>query len=593
MRHDDVDHGTCLCPETAESIRASIVASMQEMDHCEAEITRLEHLPAREKARHEELLQSIEEREFRLRPPISRRLPFELLGKIFTLLYEAERRADWIHAGISRTPFVLATVCRFWRDAAVGTQALWSTIRLRLDDCEETGNMDEIPSIDERTNCQKREMLDIFLHRSGDQPSLKLFLISFGRPPINLLRTLSGVSSRVSHLDLEEMPDPFSALPSDLAVPSFNNLKSLVIRTEWLSSPWGLRHPIHRPYSWIGSARKLTHLRVLEGAFHQVGAEFWSELLRENIQHLTVQKYTRGSLSFSHFPQLLEARLQRIYPNSLELMEDLQVVTKYGPLRPTITPITPIRQLVLSCLADGGETLETIFTDVTSHDLESLELSGVDSYEPVKWPRYSFVEFAERSRLAASLTTFSLKGVRIPVQDLLQAFELLPSLTKLSLFELENFNPRSRRVDGPQCLLATTSCLESLTQPAALPLLPALTRLALRFIPDPSNVSRFGALGRLIKSRSSSDHGCFAALESVSVEFGPSSLASYNMLQSHVAYSGVKLHGLNQETIDRDQERWDSDSGESYIPSDTESESDWMTDSEDASGLSEPESEME
>ncbi|KAJ7586303.1 hypothetical protein C8J56DRAFT_944330 [Mycena floridula] len=439
----------CFSPENAESIRASIAAAVEEMDDCQAEIDRLENLLALAKAKREELRQSIEEREEVLRQFNSRRLPFELLAKIFTLLYEAETRADWIHAGISRTPFALATVCQFWRDVAVATPALWSTIRIRLDDCEASRMPDEIPSIDaERIAVQKLEMLDLFLQRSGRQASLKLFIVTLHSPDVNLLQLLAGYSFKVSHLDLEEMPDPFAALPLGFGAPIFNNLESLVIRTEWLNAPLG-SGPVHQPFRWIRFSPKLAHLRLLQGAFHHLldfGSRFWADLPRDNIEHLTVECCTPKSLGFfANFPRLVETRFQQIYyENILPPERRSDTIEAHRPLGPTTTPV---RRLTISS-RKPEESLKSIFDNVTSDNLEYLELSTFGSCELVRFPFYSFVAFAERSRLDASLTDLCLKGVRMSDNtDLISIFRLLPSITRLSLLELESFH-----TDGPRLI---------------------------------------------------------------------------------------------------------------------------------------------
>ncbi|KAF5364563.1 hypothetical protein D9758_005502 [Tetrapyrgos nigripes] len=111
---------------------SSVVSQMQvdiesDMRHYDLEMSQLQSRLVYLQAKQELLSKHVEQLKS-LSAPI-RRLPVELLARIFVMVCEEDAITFSLHAQIAwRLPFVLASVCSGWRGVAVATSRLWSNL---------------------------------------------------------------------------------------------------------------------------------------------------------------------------------------------------------------------------------------------------------------------------------------------------------------------------------------------------------------------------------------------------------------------------------------------------------------------------------
>ncbi|KAJ7113105.1 hypothetical protein C8R44DRAFT_797192 [Mycena epipterygia] len=92
-------------------------------------------------------------------------LPNELVSEIFFQSLSSDTPSDRSPSG-PRSPLFLGHICRKWREIALSTPSLWTTIELRLDDAA--------------THERQLRLLELWLSRSGDCP---LFISLFNIVP--------------------------------------------------------------------------------------------------------------------------------------------------------------------------------------------------------------------------------------------------------------------------------------------------------------------------------------------------------------------------------------------------------------------------
>ncbi|KDQ61995.1 hypothetical protein JAAARDRAFT_190695 [Jaapia argillacea MUCL 33604] len=155
------------------NLHAELYKAWEEFDEAEVELRKLRRwISALEEKR--DLTQSRCTNILSLLAPI-RRLPPEILSKIFTHTLSS----GFVHLSIHRLPVLLTHVCSYWRQIALSTSTLWSSLIIDPHDDEELARI--------------RPILDGFLVHSGTAPLSTCLILR------NLLGGRDLVDSVVRH----------------------------------------------------------------------------------------------------------------------------------------------------------------------------------------------------------------------------------------------------------------------------------------------------------------------------------------------------------------------------------------------------------
>ncbi|KAF5340883.1 hypothetical protein D9758_012171 [Tetrapyrgos nigripes] len=108
-------------------IRTAIEQTELEIDQCDAEINKLRGMCVKLQSRKEKL-EDYRDRNRAVLSPI-RTLPFEILAQIFLMGFDVGLR---VHTDIYAPALTLSHVCSFWRNVAINTTKLWSSLSIDL-----------------------------------------------------------------------------------------------------------------------------------------------------------------------------------------------------------------------------------------------------------------------------------------------------------------------------------------------------------------------------------------------------------------------------------------------------------------------------
>ncbi|KAJ7593680.1 hypothetical protein C8J56DRAFT_853406, partial [Mycena floridula] len=123
-----------LIPPNTEAIQSFISDAEKEVTRCSDEISRLRAIIDKVEKHQAKRSHEIFVHQSSIAP--IRRLPPELLALTFSFFCNVDfwdcepfkSKRDRISGSLFREPFVIATVCSHWRNIAVSTPSLWSTI---------------------------------------------------------------------------------------------------------------------------------------------------------------------------------------------------------------------------------------------------------------------------------------------------------------------------------------------------------------------------------------------------------------------------------------------------------------------------------
>ncbi|KAJ7586347.1 hypothetical protein C8J56DRAFT_103679 [Mycena floridula] len=462
-----------------ENIRSVVEETQAELDDVQDEMMNLETRLSALKKREEVLKQSLGEQRSLISP--IRRLPVEIISMIFVEACNCDDPLEWVHEGVARTPFVLATTCRYWRTIVLDIGAVWSTIRMRLDNAPVSAMVDEIDSVDsDALTLAKLDMLDMFVLRSQDRP-LKMSLLSYSPPCPQLARAVSALCDRISHLDTS------GAVAHGLAG-QFSQLEDLAITYHVV------RNEPNRPFTfrWRKSVTGLKRLTLASKVSLNLHQYFWNDLYKGDIEFISIDDCAIETLPqsfFVHFPSLVEASIEFVDSNSYHWPRAYRLDAR-KPWKSTKS--TRLRKLTVVSKVQTT-ALEEILLSVTCPALEELTLASHDVFTLQSWCHDKFMAFAQRSELQHTLTTLVLDGIPVAEDQLIEIFGLLTLVTRVGI--LENVEP---------FVILTPECIERLThgsveKPMLLPRLESM-QVALRH--DVSNPQRFNAMAQLVIARS-------------------------------------------------------------------------------------------
>ncbi|KAK7017893.1 hypothetical protein VNI00_015375 [Paramarasmius palmivorus] len=343
------------------------------------------------------------------------------------------------------TPDLLAAVCGRWRDIALTSSSLFSTIRIEL--CEAWEEEDGYATLDQQVRS--------FLERSGSV-TLDIFL-------------------DLDHVYPDERVTP---IIEALVLQSYR-WKSVELRNITRGC---LQHPAFAPLGQ-GGLPILTHLGVSDDASYDATAHaepFVCQLFAQcpSLKSLRL-KDSAPLLAVDNLPwaqiRILETfdgygyALDTIFRcrNVQELiLENVGGYNKHeGPYN--VEHITSaIRRLTV--LASTEEELSCIFKESTLHSLSFLDIRGTSKHARVPWKDagIAIIDFFQRS--SCNLTILILHSIPISDTQSLCILRSLPSLINLHVAEHQV---------GPSNRIVTSQFLRQFTVSPAVPFLPRLTHV--------------------------------------------------------------------------------------------------------------------
>ena len=319
-------------------------------------------------------------------------VPTEVMTNIFI---DASRNSSLTDED-GPAPLIISSVCRSWRDIALETPVLWSSIEFH------TGGLVWVHE-------HFLSTLKRYLKRSRQHP---LFIA--GSPPDKkVLDALIRHSERWRELHLFLHPS---------LLPRFNKVKGRVPLLEVLSLDTMCHHP--RDY-WHGSfidgfesAPALTNLTLSFELWRDIHVP-WDQITDFTSNRVTL-KDGLGYAGRCH---------------------NLSTLTLGGcdPSDEIISPMT-LRsvhslQLVASMRLGSNIDLSGIFLNVTFPGLTSLAIDNYEVETGLSWPHENFLRAMARNLEPSLLTTFSIRNVLIDHTQLVECLELFTALETLSIVD--------------------------------------------------------------------------------------------------------------------------------------------------------------
>jgi hypothetical protein len=327
------------------------------------------------------------------------RLPTEILSEIFLYCLPQDQH---LLPKPELAPLVLTTICRRWKEVAVGFPMLWCTLQLEVD----------------RDNWQQKALCyDSWLKRSRGCPlSLRIVCKGDLSELRNLLQPyIPQISSLV--LVLSNYDSPFM-------MDDFHALKELTIRSFGLDLKQAIEHTV---------SKLPVNLRRLDT----------TDALFNHRQFVTGSSYS----SWVHLTHL-KIQIQKLdgFPRLLRLCPNLSSLSMVGIMHAIQTPesvthtnlqdLRMCENLFGECDVDLG-----LFNAIT---LPNLRLIDVRQMGP--WPHEEFKAFLMRSKCPLESLIFGLmKG--FTDQQRAEYTSLLPSL---KIVEAKGFSQLCTTIFGPQ-----------------------------------------------------------------------------------------------------------------------------------------------
>ncbi|KAJ7586300.1 hypothetical protein C8J56DRAFT_103264 [Mycena floridula] len=410
LRHDEVLSLLRNNASSIGSISESSVISLaaKDLTDCSSQI----RLYERERNRIDGILMSLKnekrclERHWKdcqgLRAPI-RRLPAEVLRNVFILL---EGKSKMAGPETNIEGFRVAAVSHHWRNVALSTQQLWTTI-----------------TVDEGSSsnpAKQLRVLDRVLKLSGSQP-LSL-TVNTSDVDIKLLASrLCAESHRWVHAVFNSNhPSELWKRPTTTSLPSLEHLVVFVTTILLTASHWHRHHSTPKLHTLeLGgiSAARWHHLQSLFPRQHiHIGQNV---LIWTNVRQLILTEIPLDLILdlISQCPSLTSTTIKKC-----ELLS-LAVPPASSNYKSSLT--------TLSLVDCPKIVIDGIFQQIDFPQLTSLTIEGSpnDSVDDSSFPVVAFAWMLYRTK--AKLQSLTFDDLTISSSD--QLFELVPSLTSLTI----------------------------------------------------------------------------------------------------------------------------------------------------------------
>ncbi|KAJ7506528.1 hypothetical protein B0H11DRAFT_2219227 [Mycena galericulata] len=300
-------------------------------------------------------------------------LPVELTTHIFSLclptIKELRESGPSFSGGLKTTPMLFLAVCRAWREIALATPALWSTLQIRFETIPQ--NVASEPELVE-------EFVDQWLGRAALRPLSILFQTSryddddYTVTPSRVRDIIHRYAHRMVYLELHSSQSEIRQLELDLA--SFPLLQRALIGDVDDSRP----NPLN-PVDVFSNAPQLCELEIFDSAVYS--------------------SYTPPALQLTKFEgEITDLEIFSVAPNLIEVKCSMNYLLHVPP---TVITHPRLQFLTLLKTPSGFESVN-IFPHLALPALLSLDISDSSQYIDPE----SILSFLTRS--AAPLHTLSV-----------------------------------------------------------------------------------------------------------------------------------------------------------------------------------------
>ncbi|KAK1221098.1 hypothetical protein PQX77_016145 [Marasmius sp. AFHP31] len=451
---------TTVISSVRHDISQFLLEAEREMDEYDAEISKLKDAILRLEEKRAGLGRSMEKCHSLLSPV--HRLPTEILTNVFSELCLCH----------PRSVLRLSSVCGRWRELALSTPSLWTTLVIDFRQWER-----QYPSL--------TSMVDSFMERSAGR-TLQVDLTFSANDAdqedkVDFSSTMSILAQNSSRWKIASLFNLSPALPCHTW--DFSALQTLCITG---------REPLPPKVSRLFS--KSTSLRTLDiGAALLDRGDNLLDFPWSQIETLSIHD-TSSSRAFeflAHFPRLESLRLWRVSHGT----DNHAVQHCYSDM---------INSIAFTW--DDQEDADLNLQSLTLPELTSLEMRG-NSWQVLRswrqWPSWvssTTTDFLTRS--ACSVTSLSLVWLPITDRQTIDLLELMPTLTSLKIVE--------RETNAPNVIITGNFTRRLVVDPQTPPFLPFLTKITLavqtkglveqglfdvissRWNPDPTQVRESG-----------------------------------------------------------------------------------------------------
>ncbi|KAJ7587152.1 hypothetical protein C8J56DRAFT_1165262 [Mycena floridula] len=380
-----------------EFIQSFIADAEEEVTRCSDEVWRLRAIIERVEKRQSKLSHDISIHQSFIAP--IRRLLLALIFSFFCTVdfWDCKPfRSKKGKGSVFREPFILATVCSYWRSIAVTTPSLWSTIMVAASDDmglsreKYEADDDSAEEFDEESKTFPEDVLNVALERSAQHP-LQLWIERF----------------------------------DDLYWPSIFRTK---LRQVSSNDDGGSMVPLQ----WLATAPNVRTLILHD--LEEAGARFWDHLPFQSTRFLFIQQspFADAITTLSRFPNLASSGLMCEFSNA----EGKFSWTSAQTLHHLDANIQCLERRCRSASDEAKECycFDNVLSNLTLPGLKSLRLQGDSHHEDIFWSQTHFIDFIDRSAIKETLSSLSLHNIgRLDNVQLRDVFQSLPFLTSLTV----------------------------------------------------------------------------------------------------------------------------------------------------------------
>ncbi|KAJ7161464.1 hypothetical protein C8R43DRAFT_992960 [Mycena crocata] len=358
-------------------------------------------------------------------------LPPEILSEIFYHCLPTNR--DFLIPDPDEAPLILCRICHRWREVALMTPHLWSSLCLDLDTLTESS----------LALAESITLYQAWISRAGRTP-LSLCVQALGRIRVDesmrsLLKTVATLSAQWRNIALD--------VEAKLA-------------KRMLSQ--GMKYPLLEKFTISGNDGVL----MLPASFRD------APRLREVEAHETYQTVWHMHLPWNRLAKF-RSRCIGLFA-CLEILRDaaalldgsftISHVTPSAP--PRVPPLTSLRSLTLSTLENSSVPFMSVLNYLKTPALQTLTLDVPYDTSTRVSDMSTFLSFAARSSL--QLQTLTLSFVPMTAEILIEWLKATPSLVKLTLeppvgvkmnLILSELTDNSKFLPNLRCLRLFFSCI--------------------------------------------------------------------------------------------------------------------------------------
>ncbi|KAJ7455797.1 hypothetical protein FB451DRAFT_1277441 [Mycena latifolia] len=345
--------------------------------------------------RHKACIAALEERQREAEKDLTRALvvypvltlPNEIISRIFVECLPSHGR---VRPSRRRAPLLLAQICRHWREIALSTCQLWTSVDI------DTGFPQQGMAVVESVSDGVVFLLQTWFSRAGSCPLSLTFRSSYRRLPMTVLSIIPSVAGQLHRLELSLSSEDLQSV-KQLCI-SLPHLQRLAIDSEHF------RHtnsPELRPISIFPNTPSLRDLSI----HHQ----------RSSISELNMYP----NLTSLQLPRVSPGMLLQILGSRPQIMQLTAYLDKSAPLIPAPTTVIHLHSLTM-----GGDlkSAEAALNCLTIPNLVRLELHIGFALKPS-----CLLSFLKRSACALDHLALAFNYSR----SFIDCFTALPSLTSL------------------------------------------------------------------------------------------------------------------------------------------------------------------